>query len=162
MVGTHTSMGISGNEMSVCHGMPPFRFHCFLPERTIGELPSPNPLQVAQSATVLLRASGGPDLIFATILQAERGRGEEGGKEGRKAALQWMRTGAGGRTQGRADGGWADSLAALSLSPLTSHDDAVSLRLPASFLPSFLRFLSRGRLARPESVDDDDDDEHTS
>ena len=40
-----------------------------------------------------------------------------------------------GRTQAGADGGWADSLAALSLSPLTSHDDAVVSLSP---LPSFL------------------------
>ena len=148
--------------------MPLFRFHSFLPERerAIGELLSPNPLQVAQSATVLLRAAAPTSFLQPSC----RRSGEEGRKEGRKEGGFAMDADGRGRTHA-GEGGWrlggqpgcsfALSFPSLARS-LTSHDDAVSLPLPASFLPYFLRFLSRGRLARPESVDDDDDDEHTS
>ena len=105
--------------------------------------------------------SGGPDLIFATILQARRRRWRRGRRE---EGVRRLCNGC-----GRADarrGGWrlggqpgcsfALSFPSLARS-LTSHDDAVS-PLP-SLLPPFLE--PRAPRPRPGSVDDDDDDEHT-
>ena len=159
------SIGISGNDMSVRHASISFPL---LPPRA-GERRAALAKPVA-GRPICDRSppSGGPDLIFATILQAERG----GRREGRRLCNGCGRARA---THAGAGGGWADSLAALSLSPslrslarsLTSHDDAVSLSIPASFLPSLLPSLlppflePRAPRPRTESVDDDDDDEHT-